>query len=127
MAKKKDVLQLLTEVFGSYPGSRLLEPLKDGACLQGRIAGKDYKLEKRGRETVICEGVLANPDISVEMNRAAAEYLAESEEPREFVTRARECIAQSHDGCVMTYEINAGMTRMLLKGYLDFARMLGII
>lgn len=127
MAKKKDILQLLQDVFGSYPGSKLLEPLRDGACLQGRIAGKDYKLEKRYGKTVICDGVAASPDISVEMNRAAAEYLAGSEEPADFVARARECIAGTHDDCSMSYEIHAGLPRMLMKGYLDFARMLGII
>ena len=125
--KKKDVVDLFEEVFGRYPGSKLVEPLKDGACLQAKVDGVDIKGEKCGRVFVISEGVLASPDISVEMNRSACEYMAASEELQDFVTRARECINETHGNCVMTYEINAGLTRLLLKGYLDFARMLHII
>lgn len=125
--KKKDILVLFEEVFGEYPGSKLVQPLKDGACLQARVDGRSIKGEKCGRDFVISEGELDRPDITVEMNRAACEYMAGSEELEDFVVRARECIAQSHDNCYMTYEYNAGYTRLLLKGYLDFARMLKII
>lgn len=124
---KKDIKKLLDEAFGQPPGCRLVEPLKEGACLQATVDGKVYKLEKTGRELVITEGAPASPDISVELNRAACEYMAASEELQDFVTRARECINETHDNCYMTYEINAGITRMLLKGYLDFARMLRIM
>lgn len=125
--KKKDVIELFEEVFGDYPGSKLVEPLKDGACLQARVDGRDIKGEKRGREFVVSEGVLASPDISVEMNRSACEYMAASKELDDFVTRARECIDRTHGDCYMTYEYNAGWTRLILKGYLDFARMLKIV
>lgn len=125
--KKKDIIDLFEEVFGDYPGSKLVEPLKDGACLQATVDGEDIMGEMCGREFVISEGVLDNPDITVEMNRAACEYMAASEELDDFVVRARECIEQSHGDCVMTYEFNAGWTRLILKGYLDFARMLRVI
>ena len=125
--KKKDLIDLFEEVFGDYPGSRLVEPLKDGACLQATVDGTCIKGEKRGGEFVISEGVLDNPDITVEMNCAACEYMAASEELDDFGVRARECIEQSHGDCVMTYEFNAGWTRLILKGYLDFARTLRII
>jgi len=125
--KKKDVVDLFEEAFGNYPGSKLVEPLKEGACLQAIVDGVDIKGEKCGRVFFVSEGVLANPDISVEMNRAACEYLAASVELQDFVTRARECINQTYGDCVMTYEINAGLPRLLLKGYLDFARMLHIV
>jgi hypothetical protein len=125
--KKKDVLELFEEVFGKYPGSKLVEPLKDGACLQATVDGRDIKGEKRARAFVISEGMLDHPDISVEMNRAACEYMAASEELEDFVTRARECIERKHGNCYMTYEFNAGWTRLILKGYLDFARMLKIV
>lgn len=128
MAKrKKDVVDLFYEVFGNYPGAKLVEPLKEGACLQATVDGIKIKGEKCGRKLVVSEGVLDNPDITVEMNRAACEYMAASEELQDFVTRSRKCINQTHDDCVMTYEINAGLTRLLIKGYLDFARMLRII
>jgi hypothetical protein len=128
MAKKKqDVLELFIEVFGKYPGSKLVEPLKDGACLQATVEGKDIKGEKRGRRFIISEGTHQCPDIIVDMNREACEYMAASEELEDFVTRARECINQAHGNCVMTYEFNAGWTRLILKGYLDFARMLHLV
>lgn len=125
--KKKDLVDLFEEVFGDYPGSKLVEPLKDGACLQATVDGTCIMGEKRGRQFLISEGVLDNPDITVELNRAACEYMAGSEELEDFVVRARECIEQKHGDCVMTYEFNAGWTRLILKGYLDFARTLGIV
>jgi hypothetical protein len=127
MAKKKDMVELFEEVFAEYPGSRLVEPLKDGACLQATVDGKQIKGEKRGRTFVVTEGVLSSPDISVEMNRAACEYMAASEELEDFVTRARECIDGTRGNCSMTYEFNASVPRLLLKGYLDFARMLKLV
>ena len=125
--KKKDVIDLFEEVFANYPGSRLVEPLKDGACLQATGEGRDIKGEKIGRRFFVSEGALANPDITVELTRAACEYMAESEELEDFVVRARECIEKAHGSCYMTYEFNAGWTRLILKGYLDFARMLRVI
>ncbi len=127
MARKKDIVALFEEVFGDYPGSRLVEPLKDGACLQATVDGRDIKGEKRGRSFVVSEGVLERPDISVEMNREACEYMAASEELEDFVVRARECIARTHGNCYMDYRYNASWARLMLKGYLDFARMLKII
>ena len=105
----------------------LVEPLKEGACLQATVDGTCIKGEKRGRDFLISEGELDNPDISVELNRAACEYMAGSQELDDFVVRARECIEQKHGDCYMTYEFNAGVTRLILKGYLDFARMLRVI
>lgn len=125
--KKKDVVELFDEVFCNYPGSKLVEPLKDGACLQATVDGRDIKGEKKGRTFVVSEGVLSSPDITVEMNRSACEYMAASVELEDFVTRARECIEQTHGNCYMTYEYNAGWTRLILKGYLDFARMLKLV
>jgi len=125
--KKKDVLVLFEEVFGDYPGCKLVEPLKDGACLQATVDDRHIRGEKISGEFVISEGLLDNPDITVELNRAACEYMAASEELEDFMVRARECINESHDDCYMTYEFNAGWTRLLLKGYLDFARTLKII
>ena len=128
MAKKKqDLIDLFEEAFGNYPGSKLVEPLKEGACLQATVDGTCIKGEKRGRDFLISEGELDNPDISVELNRAACEYMAGSQELDDFVVRARECIEQKHGDCYMTYEFNAGVTRLILKGYLDFARMLRVI
>jgi hypothetical protein len=125
--KKKDVIELFDEVFGNYPGSKLVEPLKDGACLQAKVDGRNIKGEKRWRRFVVSEGVLVSPDITVEMSRAACEYMAASEELEDFVVRARECIEGTRKNCYMTYEFNASWTRLLLKGYLDFARTLRII
>ncbi|PKQ27843.1 MAG: hypothetical protein CVT63_05800 [Candidatus Anoxymicrobium japonicum] len=127
MGRKKDIKKLLEEVFGKYPGCKLIEPLKSGACLQATVEGKDYSIEKVEREIVISQGAHENPDLSVELNRAACEYMAASEKLEDFVIRARECINQTHDDCVMTYEVNAGIPRMLLRGYLDFARTLRIV
>jgi hypothetical protein len=127
MTDQSDVIQLMEEVFGEYPGSVLIEPLKDGACLQATIDGRKVKAEKRGRSLVITEGELESPDITVKMSRDAAEYMAESARPEEFVERARECINGTYEGLYMDYEINAGLTRMLMKGYFDFARVLRII
>lgn len=130
MAKKKPAkktIDLLEGVFNKYPGTKLAEYLKEGACLQATVEGDCFSLEKTDSHLEITEGELEFPDITVELNREACEYLAKSKEPADFVIRTRECINRSHGDCVMTYEINAGVTRMLFKGYLDFARKMGII
>ena len=130
MAKKRskpDILELLTEVFGKYPGNRLAGYLKDGACLEASVDGVTYTLEKRDGELCFEEGAPECPDISVELNRAACQYLADSREMEDFVTRTRECIDGSHNRCRMTYKINAPWPRMLMKGYLDFARKMGLL
>ena len=65
--KKKDVIDLFEEVFTNYPGSKLVEPLKDGACLQATVEGRDIKGEKLGRRFVVSEGVLSSPDITLSL------------------------------------------------------------
>lgn len=130
MAKKKPTrktIDLLEGVFNEYPGTQLVEYLKEGACLQATVEGECFSLEKVDGYLEITEGELESPDITVELNREACEYLAKSKELDDFVVRTRECVNRTHGECVMTYEINAGVTRMLFKGYLDFARKMGII
>ena len=124
--KEKEVIDLLEEVFGQPPGSRLGKPLKEGASIQGTVDGEKYFLLKKNSSLVVREGVIDNPDIMVAMNRAACEYMAGAEQIEDLVTRARECIEGSRRGCEMTYLINASLARLLLKGYLDFARAFGI-
>lgn len=127
MAKKKEPIDLVREVFDRYPGTKLVEYLKEGACLQATVEEEDFSLEKKDGSLLIIEGRLDSPDISVVLNRAACEYLAASKEPDDFVTRTRECINRKQGKCEMDYEVNAGLPRMLVKGYFDFARKLGII
>lgn len=130
MAKKKahkETIELLAGVFGEYPGYLLVEYLKDGACLQATVEGETFSLEKANGVLTISAEELESPDITVELNREACEYLAASEELEDFVTRTRECINGDHGNCLMSYEINAGVTRMLMKGYLDFSRKMGLI
>lgn len=130
MARKKaekETIDLLVEVFGEYPGSMLVEYLKDGACLQATVEGQTFSLEKADGVLLISEEELEYPDITVHLNREACEYLAASSKLEDFVTRTKECIHGPHGNCRMTYEINAGVTRMLMKGYLDFSRKMGII
>lgn len=128
-AKKtgKSTKKLIEGVFKKYPGSKLAEFLKEGACIQARVEGDPFALEKKDGDLEITEGLPESPDISVELNREACEYLASSRELEDFVTRTRECVDRSHGKCEMTYEINANVVRMLSKGYLDFARRMGII
>ncbi len=123
----KKTRDLLEVVFNKYPGTLLVEYLKEGACLQATVEGECFSLEKMDGHLQITGGELESPDITVELNREACEYLAKSKELEDFVTRTRECVNQTHGNCVMTYEINAGVTRMLFKGYLDFARKMGIV
>lgn len=130
MAKKKfpkDVKGLLEEVFAQPPGSELARPLREGAALQATVEGETFSLTKRNGRLVVTEGGLSSPDITVDLNRAACEYMASSDELDEFVSRARECIRRERDACYMDYEFNAGYSRLIMKGYLDFARRFGII
>lgn len=130
MAKKKsatETIDLLLEMFQEYPGSIVVERLKDGACLQATVGGQAFSLEKSDGMLLISEGAPESPDISVDLNRKACEYLAGSENPDDIITRTRECISGTHDDCTMTYSIDASPPRMLLKGYLDFARKMGLL
>ena len=130
MAKKKAVVEtidILVEMFQEYPGSVVVERLRDGACLKATVDGHEFSLEKTDGVLMISEGAPVSPDISVEMNREACEYLAGSENPEDVITRTRECIDGKHDDCTMSYSIDASPPRMLLKGYLDFARKMGLL
>ncbi|MBU1670228.1 MAG: hypothetical protein KKF41_12765 [Actinobacteria bacterium] len=130
MAKKKssrDIKKLLEDAFGEPPGSELGKPLREGAALQATVEGETFSLTKRNGRLVVTEGGLVSPDITVDLNRAACEYMAASDELEEFVSRARECIKRQRDGCYMDYEFNAGYSRLIMRGYLDFARRFGII
>lgn len=125
--KEKPTIELLLDVFQDYPGSQLVDYLKDGACLQGTVEGDVFGLEKSDGILLISKGKPESPDITVELNREACEYLAASEKPEDFVTRTRECVNGTHGDCRMTYRINASPPRMLMKGYLDFARKMGLL
>lgn len=125
--KRKETIDLVVEVFQEYPGSVLVYYLRDGACLQATVEEDKFALEKSDGILLISPGELEFPDITVWLNKAACEYLAAAEVPQDFVTRTRECIRGTHKPCLMTYEINASVTRMLMKGYLDFVRKLGLI
>ncbi|MBU4175220.1 MAG: hypothetical protein KKB90_13560 [Actinobacteria bacterium] len=130
MAKKKpavETIDLLVKMFQEYPGSVVVERLRDGACLEATVDGQEFGLEKTDGVLMISEGAPVSPDISVELNREACDYLAGSETPDDVITRTRECINGTHDDCTMTYSIDAGPPRMLLKGYLDFARKMGLL
>jgi len=127
MEQEEETIQLIAGVFQEYPGSKLVEFLKDGACLQAYVEGDAFSLEKCDGVLVISEEEIESPDITVELNREACLYLAASEELEDFVTRTRECVRGTHDACVMTYKVNASPPRMLMKGYLDFARKMGLL
>lgn len=123
----KEIKKLLEDVFGSYPGSELGKPLKDGASIQGVVEGEEYSLRKSNGSLVISTGAVHGPDISVVLNRATCEYVSGAGGLEEFISRSRECIDGRRDGCVFEYRIHASLPRLLLKGYLDFARSFGII
>ena len=129
MADKNDndIVELLEQVFSRPPGSSLGKPLREGAVIQGTVDGESYFLEKHNGALQVSAGRTARPDISVTMNRATVEYMARADELQGFVTRARECIDGSHGDCKMTYVVNASLPKLLLKGYLDFARTFGLI
>ena len=74
--KPKSTIELLLSVFQDYPGSQLVDYLKDGACLQGTVDGEVFGLEKSDGILLISRGRPESPDITVEMNRDACEYLA---------------------------------------------------
>ncbi len=120
--KQKEIIVLLEEVFGTHPGSELGKPLKEGACIQGQVEGEDYSLVKKGGVLVVSRGTVPNPDITVELNRAACEYIAGAKELPEFIERARECIRGEKKGCLFTYCYDASFPRLMMKGYMDFAR-----
>jgi hypothetical protein len=119
---RKEIIVLLEEAFGTYPGSELGKPLKEGACIQGHVDGAEYYLVKRGGELVVSEGTVPSPDITVELNRAACEYIAGARELPEFIERSRECIRGQRKGCVFNYRYNASFPRLMMKGYMDWAR-----
>lgn len=130
MARKgheKDIMELLEDVFGSYPGAELGKPLREGACIQGRVEGEEYSLRKSNGSLVVAEGRVQGPDISVTLNRPACEYISGATVLSEFIERSRECIDGRRDGCVFEYRIHASIPRLLMKGYLDFARSFGVI
>lgn len=130
MPKKKtpeERFDLILSVFQEYPGCQLVDYLKNGACLQATVDGQPYTLEKENGVLLIGEGTLEDPDLTVELNEEACEYLAASEELTDFVTRTRECVRGTHGNCRMSYKVNASPPRMLLKGYLDFARKMGLL
>ncbi len=124
--RRADVGGLLEKVFGGYPGSELGKPLKEGARIQGVVEGVAYNLCKRDGSLVIREGDIPNPDISVVLNREACEYIAGASDPEGFIERSRECITGRREGCLFEYRVHASVPRLLLKGYLDFARTFGI-
>jgi len=123
---KKDTLSLIEGVFKKRPGSELAKFLKEGACIEACVDGEHFRLEKTDGQLMVTPGEVSSPDISVEMNRAACEYLASSKKLDDFVKRTRECIDGTNPDCKIKYR-TAGMPRLLLKGYLDFARKIGII
>jgi hypothetical protein len=118
---------LILRVFQEYPGCQLVDYLKDGACLQVTVEDQPYTLEKEDGVLLIGEGTLDDPDLTVELNQEACEYLVASEELSEIVTRTRECVRGTHGNCRMSYKVNASPPRMLLKGYLDFSRKMGLL
>ncbi|MCG2796230.1 MAG: hypothetical protein L6427_10280 [Actinomycetia bacterium] len=130
MAKKKppeEAIDLLLEIFQEYPGSQVVGYLKDGACLQATVDGQPFGLEKTDGVLMISEGAPEFPDITVNLNLEACQYLAGCKELEDVVARTRECIHGTHGNCTMAYSIDASPPRMLLKGYLDFARKMGLL
>lgn len=124
---KRDTIDVVVDVFSEYPGSQLIEYLKDGACIQATVEDRCFSLEKVNGILEICEEEMDSADFAVVLNRAALDYLAGSEELEDFVTRTRECLHGKRDECEMTYEVIASPPRMLLKGYLEFARKMGLL
>lgn len=124
---KKSHRELIEQVFLKYPGSELVEYLKDGACIQCLLDGDEFTLEKRQGKMILEDGGLDYPDFRVELNETACEYLASSPELKDFVTRTRECIRGEADSCYMTYQVTASLPYLLSKGYLEFARKMGIL
>ncbi|MDD5749005.1 MAG: hypothetical protein PHP64_08210 [Actinomycetota bacterium] len=122
----KSTHKILQEVFDKYPGSKIAEYLKEGAKIQATIDGETFAIEKADGHLKIKKGILDSPDISATLNRAACDYIASSRELEDFVTRTRQCIEGSRKNCSISYE-TAGTMRLLLKGYLDFAKKLGMI
>lgn len=123
----EDPVELVSNVFDKYPGSRVVEYLRNGACIQAVLDGRFFALEKQYGNISITEKKLDFPDLTVELNQAACEYLAGSEELEDFVTRARECINNQRPGCRMSYRINASPPRLVMKGYLEFGYRMGIL
>ena len=72
------------------------------------------------------DGLAESPDLTVELNRAALEYISGASGVYEFISRARECIKGSREGCVFKYSVNAGTVTLLRNGYLNFARTFGL-
>jgi hypothetical protein len=127
MAKKPvTVLDMLVEMFQEDPGAELVKGLKNGASVQVYVDGEYYGLERSDGAVMIYKGELRDPDILLEMNRAACEYLVGSDGLDDLVARFRECGAGDRDSCELSYDIRASLVRMWQKGYLDFARKLGI-
>lgn len=127
MAKKpRTVLDMLIEMFQEQPGADLVKDLKDGASLQVHVDGEGYGLERSDGAVMISEGELRDPDIVLDMNHASCEYLVGADELDELVERFRKCDGGEYDSCELSYDIRANLLRMWQRGYLDFARKLGI-
>jgi hypothetical protein len=130
MAQKKkpeETIDLLVDMFQDYPWSEIVRHLKNGACLQAIVEGQEFCLEKTDGVLEISEGAPESPDISVELNRDTCVYLAAASDPDDIVTRTRECMGCGRDSRSLSYSIDASPPRMLLKGYLEFARKMGLL
>lgn len=127
MPRKKDISDLLKKIFQEYPGSDLVKSVKDGACLQATVDGEPYTLEKIDGVVEVRPGYASYPDIVVEMNRKSCEYVAAAKEEKDLVDRITDCVNGERQGCQLSFKIKANPIRLLMKGYLDFARKLKII
>lgn len=130
MPRKKypeDNHELLEHMFNEYPGSRAAEYLKDGSCIQAIVEDEHYALEKINGTLYITEEALEYPDLVIEVNRKACEYLAGAKDLDDCVVRVKRCMDGARSGCSMDYEVNASVPRLLMKGYLEFAQKMGII
>ncbi len=124
--KPRSVLDMLVEMFQEEPGSDLVMGLKNGACVQVFVEGEAYGLERSDGAVFISEGELREPDIVLEMNRATCEYLVASDGLDDLVERFRECGGGGRDSGQLEYDVKASLVKMWQRGYLDFARKLGI-
>ncbi len=117
---------ILKGFFEGYPGSEVVKNLKDGASLNVTVGKNSLTVVKRDGEIIFCNDE-HEADISVSLNKPTLEFICSSSEIDELVSRVKKCVNSSDGSYKMSYRINASLPSMAAKGYLGFARRMGLL
>lgn len=123
--KRFSAKSTLQAFFQRNPGSETVKNLKDGASLNVKVGRELFTLIKRNGEIVFDHGEHA-ADISVRLNKATLEFICSSKDIDELISRVKKCINSDDGSFRISYSIEASIPRLIAKGYLGFARRIGL-